>query len=194
MPDLDALLNFLYIVAFLAAMILPSFQRQRREEARKRAESQRQAQEVPTVEERSPEDVPEPTIRRAASAETDANRASPAAAAPVASPNVVAEPDAAAEPEVAAAAARQVGGVVLTELDETIDLTHLDDAIDVTSLDDGETPPGRLATASEAVARTEGAPRISTSDRAALRQAVIFAELLQPPLSLRPQRVFPPRS
>ncbi|MBL8897854.1 MAG: hypothetical protein JNM84_09505 [Planctomycetes bacterium] len=204
MPDLDSLLNFLYIVAFLAAMILPSFQRQRREEARKRAEAQRQAEEVPTVEERSPEDVPEPTIRRAAASAPEP-APSPAGGALVDLASMAPEPRSEREPRsavdarptaaaelAAAAAASKVGGSDLTDLDEVIDLTALDEEIDVTSIDDGERREDRSKVVSEEPARSEAAPRIAVGDPAALRQAVIFSELLQPPVALRRGRSVPP--
>jgi hypothetical protein len=201
-PDLDALLNFLYIVAFLAAMILPSFQRQRREEARKRAEAQRQAQEVPTVEERSPEDVPEPTVRRGAPTEAGERlaEAAPAEPAKVGEPTAKAaepvsrvEPRPAAAHDHAAASATQVGESDLTDLDEVIDLTALDEAIDVTSLDDGEKREERPTPAPEVRPSFEGSLRVAVTDRTALRQALIFGELLQPPLALRRERSFPPQ-
>lgn len=189
MPDLiDALLNFLYIVGFLAAMILPAFQRQRREAARQRAEEQRRAQDIPTVEERSPEDVPDPVIRRSV-----APAAEDPAAAPVAPSSRVAEPEAAAVPEVAAAAARTVGGSDLTQLDEEIDLTALDDDIDLMPLDHGAPQPrlsgemgGSSAPADER--ESSAAPRPRALDRAALRQAMVWRELLDRPVALRSGR------
>jgi hypothetical protein len=192
-PDLiDTLLNFLYIVGFLAAMILPAFQRQRREAARQRAEEQRRAQDIPTVEERSPEDVPDPVIRRSAAPAAEA-ASEVRAAAPVAPPSRVAEPEAAAVPEVAAAAAQSVGGNDLTQLDEEIDLTALDEAIDVTAFDDA-VPQLRLTgemggSSSPADEReSSAAGRRRPLDRAALRQAIVWRELLDRPVALRSGR------
>lgn len=203
---MDTVLNFLYVVAFLAAMVLPAFQRQRRETARKKAEAQRKAEEIPTVEERSPEDVPAPVVRRtpvpaaaapasAGAGSTAASTSAPSAGAATGASAAEAEPEAAANPEVASAAARKVGQTDLTHIDDEIDLTALDDELDITALDVPQvTEPEGAEAAERAMIRddvrtaTTAISRPNVLDRVALRQAWIWRELLGPPLALRSRR------
>lgn len=200
MFDIDNLLNFLYVVAFLAAMILPAFQKQRREEARKRAEQQQQAEDIPTVEQRDPADVPEPTVRREPQraeraptlaedvdvARAPADERGAAASVPV--------PLASATPAASGSAPAPVGG--LESVFPSLDLTPLDERIDLTDLDERplrSEPPARARAGSMAAA--SGVPRRPDSvparraplalSRAELRRAVIWRELLAPPVTVR---------
>lgn len=198
MPDLDSLLNFLYIVAFLAAMVLPAFQKQRREEARKRAEELRRGSDVPTVEERDPSDVPDPVVRR-----------QPAPAAPASSE--VEPVKAAAEPTehrsaadlpspVPAAPIRDlvahtaIGAADFPQLEDTHSIGSIGDEITFGSIDELGSEPRHASPLASAPSGT-GSPGLSASakglgsmDREALRRAILWREVLDKPVSLRQQQ------
>lgn len=201
MFDFDSILNFFYIVAFLAAMVLPAFQKQRREEARKRAEESRRAEDVPRIEERDPSDVPEPVVRR--------EPARAPAAASVESPEANPHQADSSLPAPSAAGSA-IGPVLNADRPRTKDaaigkeLDHLENALPIGSII--EEIAATSIGAFESMVDIDGAPvrqgteigsaprpgmsaaALGAKDLHALRQAIVWREVLDKPIALRRQR------
>jgi hypothetical protein len=193
--DLDSLLNFLYIVAFLAAMVLPAFQKQRREEARKRAEELRRGSDVPTVEERDPSDVPEPVIRRKPEPATEEAEPVKAAAEPTEHRTASDLPSpVSATPMRDSVAQAAIDAADFPQLEDAPSIGSIGDEITFGSIGELESETRAAAALLPTPAGT-GAPVLSASarglgtiDREALRRAILWREVLDKPVSLRQQQ------